>query len=153
MSALPRQPGRFAPLRHDELESVSAIEQTVYAFPWSSGNFSDSLTAGYSCWTCHVGDVLAGYAVLMIAADEAHLLNLSIAAPWQGRGLGTALLAFLLRLSRERHCARVLLEVRQSNLGAQRLYARHGFVRIGARKHYYPERDGREDAIVLEHSL
>jgi ribosomal protein S18 acetylase RimI-like enzyme len=47
----------------------------------------------------------------------------------------------------------MLLEVRPSNTGAQQMYARYGFVRIGIRRDYYPANGGREDAIVMRVSL
>jgi ribosomal-protein-alanine N-acetyltransferase len=85
----------------------------------------------------------------MLAAGEAHLLNLSIAAPEQRRGHGARLLGHLVRVARD-YGARVLfLEVRPSNQAAQKLYAAQGFHPIGVRRGYYPARDGREDAIVL----
>ncbi len=45
---------------------------------------------------------------------------------------------------------RVFLEVRPSNPVAQKLYASIGFNDIGRRPRYYPARDGREDALVME---
>jgi [ribosomal protein S18]-alanine N-acetyltransferase len=67
--------------------------------------------------------------------------------------LGQAFLSFLADLARERHCERMLLEVRQSNTRARALYERNGFAEIGMRKDYYPARQGRENAIVLERRL
>ena len=85
----------------------------------------------------------------MLAAGEAHLLNLSIAAEVQRRGHGARLLGHVIRVSRD-YGARVLfLEVRPSNLAAQRLYAAQGFHQVGVRRGYYPAKDGREDALVL----
>ena len=153
MSAVLKPLPRFSPMYPEVLEQVSAIERNIYEFPWTVGNFRDSLGAGYSCWVCHVEHELVGYTVLMIAAGEAHLLNISVAESWQGRGFGKRFLDFLLALAGERHCERVLLEVRQSNRRARALYERNRFVQIGVRKEYYPARTGREDAIVLERKL
>ncbi|MDP1717434.1 MAG: ribosomal-protein-alanine N-acetyltransferase, partial [Burkholderiales bacterium] len=69
-----------------DLDAVTAIEQAVYVHPWTRGNFSDSLDAGYHCWIAECGGLIVGYSVIMIAAGEAHLLNLSIAGGWQRRG-------------------------------------------------------------------
>jgi [ribosomal protein S18]-alanine N-acetyltransferase len=153
MSVAQKEAARFSPMRYEDLESISAIERSLYEFPWTPGNFRDSLNAGYSCWVCHADHILVGYSVLMVAAGEAHLLNISIAKYWQGKGLGEALLDFLIALARERHCERMLLEVRKSNDLAHRLYVKNGFVPIGERKAYYPALVGREDAIVLERRL
>ena len=136
-----------------DLDAVVAIEETIYPHPWTRGNFSDSLAAGYHCWIAECGGEMAGYTVVAIAAGEAHLLNLSVARPWQRRGIGREMLSFVLRLARESGAARILLEVRPSNSAARSLYAAAGFAEIATRRGYYPADKGREDAIVLELAL
>ena len=144
---------RYRRMTAQDLDTVIAIEDEIYPHPWTPGNFSDSLAAGYHCWIVECGAHIAGYTVVGIAADEAHLLNLSVSAPFQGRGMGRDLLAFALKLARDYAATRVLLEVRPSNVAARALYASAGFAEIGLRKGYYPSGEGREDAIVLERSL
>ena len=136
-----------------DLDSVMAIENRVYTHPWTRGNFLDSMTAGHHCWIANVRGTIVGYSVAAIVAGEAHLLNLSIAAEWQRRGLGAELLRFMLKLTRDYAAERVFLEVRPSNIAARALYRAAGFVEIGTRRGYYPSQHGREDAIVLEHAL
>jgi ribosomal-protein-alanine N-acetyltransferase len=153
MSAVQKPALRFVPLRSIDLDTVSAIEESIYEFPWTLGNFRDSLQAGYSCWGCWANGVLAAYAIAMFAAGEAHLLNISVAPALQGGGIGSALLDYVMRLGKERHCDRMLLEVRPSNLVARHLYARTGFQEVGRRKSYYPAVHGREDALLLERML
>jgi len=132
-----------------DLPPVLEIEESLYEFPWTAGNFRDSLRAGYGCWVVRDGRHLIGYAVLMLAAGEAHLLNLSVAAPAQRRGHGRSLLEHVVGIARE-HDAKVLfLEVRPTNEVGQRLYAGYGFKQVGVRRGYYPAHRGREDAIVL----
>lgn len=133
-----------------DLDAVMAIEQAIYPHPWTRGNFSDSLAAGYDCWVAESGGMMTGYSVVMIAAGEAHLLNLSIATQWQRHGLGSELLRFMIGLARDCAAARMFLEVRPSNVAALALYARAGFATIGVRRGYYPARSGSEDAIVME---
>jgi len=153
MSALPRPEPRIRPLAERDLDPVVAIEREIYEFPWSLGNFRDSLAAGYSCWACHGADGLVGYAVMMIGAGEAHLLNLSVAAARQRRGYGRQLLEHLMGVARS-YGARVLfLEVRPSNAAGRALYAAYGFEQVGIRREYYPARGGREDALLLNYQL
>lgn len=143
-------------LRHmvaDDLAAVDAIERVVYTHPWTPGNFSDSLEAGYQCWVLERAGVVAGYAVVMIAAEEAHLLNLSIALPLQRQGLGSELLRFVIQLARDCKAQTIYLEVRESNLAGRGLYAQHGFAEIGLRRGYYPAGDAREDAVTMEKKL
>ncbi len=132
-----------------DLPAVLAIENAIYAFPWTPGNFRDSLAAGYSCWAYVRDGALIGYAVVMLAADEAHLLNLSIAAARQRQGHGSQLLHRVCACARGSGARLVFLEVRPSNLAAIRLYQQHGFQRVGLRRDYYPDQGGREDALIL----
>jgi ribosomal-protein-alanine N-acetyltransferase len=95
------------------------------------------------------GRRVIGYAVLMLAAGEGHLLNLSIAAASQRRGHGRSLLHNVIALAREHKVKVLFLEVRPTNEVGQRLYAACGFRQVGVRRGYYPARKGREDALVL----
>lgn len=141
------------PMRLQDLDAVIAIENRVYNFPWTRGNFRDSISAGYDCRVFELAGVIIGYGVVMRAVDEAHLLNLSVAANWQGRGYGRALLRHFMSLARDGACNFVSLEVRPSNLAAIRLYQAEGFREIAVRRGYYPAERGREDAIVMGRSL
>jgi ribosomal-protein-alanine N-acetyltransferase len=132
-----------------DLRPVLEIEENLYEFPWTLGNFRDSLRAGYGCWVYRDGRQLIGYAVLMLAAGEAHLLNLSVAAHAQRRGHGRILLEHVVGIAREHEAKVLFLEVRPTNDVGQRLYAGHGFKQIGVRRGYYPAHRGREDALVL----
>ena len=136
-----------------DLDAVLAIELRAYPFPWTRGIFSDCLHAGYSAWVLQRGNELIGYAMLSIAADEAHLLNVCAAPEEQGHGHGRRLLRALLQLARGRGVKRVFLEVRPSNTPAIGLYHDEGFNEIGRRPRYYPARNGREDAIVMAKEL
>jgi ribosomal-protein-alanine N-acetyltransferase len=149
MSAVLKTAAGLRPMAEADLPAVMAIENAIYPFPWTLGNFRDSLAAGYSCWVYAAEGAPIGYAVLVQAVDEAHLLNLSIAAERQRQGWGGALLQRVCAGARERGARLLFLEVRPSNVGALRLYERHGFERIGLRRNYYPAPGGREDALIL----
>ncbi len=149
----PRESPQLAPMREADLAEVLAVENAIYSHPWTRGNFADSLRAGYQCRTWRSGGELLGYFVLLVAAGEAHLLNLSVAAARQRSGHGSALLKEAMRVARELGAQHVFLEVRPSNLGAKALYRRFGFRQVAVRHGYYPAHDGREDALVLTLAL
>jgi ribosomal-protein-alanine N-acetyltransferase len=149
MSAVLRDVPLLARMTEADLDEVTAVEEAIYSHPWTRGNFADSLRAGYECSTLRVGRELIGYFVVLAAAGEAHLLNLSIAAPHQRSGRGGALLREVIALAQRLHARSLFLEVRPSNLAAQALYRRFGFKKLAVRRGYYPAHDGREDAIVL----
>lgn len=144
------QDARFVPMSEHDLDRVAAIELDLYPFPWTRGNFADSLQAGYSTWTMRgAHDELLAYAVLMMVLDEAHLLNLSVARPCQRHGLGWRMLDWMSARAREHGARSLFLEVRPTNTEAHRLYERYGFQKIGTRRDYYPAHGGREDADVM----
>ena len=149
MSAVLKDVPELAAMREVDLDEVLAIENAIYTHPWTRGNFADSLRAGYDCCTWRLSGELVGYFILMAAAGEAHLLNLSIAERHQRRGHGSALLREAAALARRRGATHVFLEVRPSNQAAQNLYTRFGFRKIAVRRDYYPAQFGREDALVF----
>jgi [ribosomal protein S18]-alanine N-acetyltransferase len=151
MSAVTRaEEEYFRPLSRSDLDQVLRIEIDVYPFPWTRGNFEDALRAGYTAWVLFDGArSMIAYAVAMLAVDEAHLLNLSVARPFQRQGYGWRMLEWMAQSTRDYGARSLLLEVRPSNEAAIRLYQRYGFERIGVRPGYYPGRAGREDALVM----
>jgi ribosomal-protein-alanine N-acetyltransferase len=134
-----------------DLDRVLAIEQAVYPFPWTRGNFVDSLAAGHGAHVLRWPDdgTLAGYSVTLPGVDELHLLNLTVAPGWQGQGLGRALLDALVAQCRAERRPTLWLEVRESNARARAVYAHYGFVEVGVRRGYYPAVGEREDAHVM----
>jgi len=149
VSAVPVPQIHYRRMRPTDLTEVAHLEKSLYAFPWSLGNFRDSLNAGYDCWTVTHGETVVGYAVLMIALDEAHLLNVAIAQEWQGQGIGGGFMRHMIEVARGASCQIVYLEVRPSNLAARHLYRKLGFHQIAIRPEYYPAAGGREDALFL----
>ncbi|RQH07893.1 ribosomal protein S18-alanine N-acetyltransferase [Paraburkholderia dinghuensis] len=142
-------------MTESDLDEVASIERSAYEFPWSRGNFEDSLRNGYyGICMRHVTGALIGYCVLMPVVDEMHLLNLCVAPEAQGAGAGLTLLRESVRIALANGLEGMLLEVRPSNHRAIRLYEQFGFITIGRRKNYYPARHhSREDAIVMRFSF
>jgi ribosomal-protein-alanine N-acetyltransferase len=136
-------------MRPTDLAEVARLEKSLYAFPWSLGNFRDSLNAGYDCWSACHGETLIGYAVVMVALDEAHLLNIAVATEWQRQSVGRAFLQHVVARAKAAGALIVYLEVRPSNEAARRLYKEMGFQQIAIRPSYYPAVAGREDALFL----
>ena len=153
MSAEPTSLLRYAPMTLLDLKNVVEIENRAYAHPWTMGNFRDSIQAGHRCVLLTYGDAIIGYSVVLIAANEAHLLNLTIAPEWQRKGHGRALLLHLASLAITEFASSFFLEVWPSNPRARALYESLGFKAIGLRRNYYPAQAGREDAIVMELKL
>jgi len=142
-------------MRPADLDHVLAIEATLYPFPWTRGNFVDSLAAGYDTHLLCAHDGLpCAYSVAMDGVQELHLLNLSVAPAWQRHGLARRLLDRLVARGGASAATALWLEVREGNLRARAVYARYGFVAVGQRPGYYPAEAGRrEDASVMRLTL
>lgn len=159
MSAVLRNDRLLLPMTVKQLDAVLAIELQAYPFPWTRGNFIDSLAAGYPAQVLHGshGELL-GYFIAMEGVDELHLLNITVAPAAQGQGHARFMLDELCTLARTRGAHQIWLEVRGSNRRARSIYERYGFRHIGLRRGYYPASraehpSGREDAIVMSLSL
>lgn len=141
-------------MTEDDVSWVVSQEASLHAFPWTRGNFIDSLAAGYVARLLLVDGQPAGYAVMLTVIDEVHLLNISVIKDKQGMGIGSGFLACLMHEAKQFGATQCFLEVRPSNESALNVYRRHGFQSIGRRKGYYPSCNGsREDAIVMRLDL
>ena len=149
MSAVLKTQYQFRPMSTDDLESIMAIEPQIYPYPWTRGNFSDSLSSGYSAWVMMLNEQIIGYSLMMLVLDEAHLLNLSVAKSYQKQGLGRTLLEHMVSIAKSNQMANMFLEVRPSNISAIALYENMGFNEMAVRRGYYPAANGREDAVLM----
>jgi ribosomal-protein-alanine N-acetyltransferase len=100
-----------------------------------------------------VSHYIVGFAGFWVMAGEAHVTSIAVRAQRQRKGIGELLLISVLDLARDLKADVVTLEVRVSNTGAQNLYTKFGFKRVGERRKYYldrgPSGDTREDAVIM----
>jgi len=143
----------FFPMNERDLDAVAALEASLQIFPWSRGNFEDSLNAGHSVWVLRLGGDLVGFSVVMSVIDEAHLLNIGVCKRYQGQGYGARMLRHAMECARLGGAAKLFLEVRPTNERAVELYRHFGFRQIGTRKGYYPAVLGREDGLIFDKEL
>ena len=157
-NALPHREAQFEPMTSAWLDVVARIEQSAYEHPWSSGNFLDSIKAGYQAQLLTGGAPpsleLIGYFVAMQGFEEVHLLNITVAPTHQRQGWAHVMLDAVALWARGQGAQWLWLEVRPSNARAQTIYTRYGFREVGRRKLYYPAAGGeREDAVVMSLAL
>ena len=92
-------------------------------------------------------DCIIGYVGMWLMVDEAHIVAIAVREEYRRQGLGELLLAEAIQLALASGQENVTLEVRRSNTGAQALYERYGFLKVGVRPRYYS--DNREDAVIM----
>ena len=137
------------PMAVTDLSDILQIECAAYAYPWSRNIFKGCLRDDYCCRVLELDGEIAGYAIMSMGRDGAHLLNLCVDPGRHRMGLGDCLLNFMLDFARNQKAETTFLEVRPSNEVARRFYEKRGFVEVGMRTNYYPARFGREDAIIM----
>ncbi|MDY0087649.1 MAG: tRNA (adenosine(37)-N6)-threonylcarbamoyltransferase complex transferase subunit TsaD [Coriobacteriia bacterium] len=127
------------PLGADDLQAVLEIEVASFPDPWSPAMFISELSRADRIWlaACTEAGVLVGYGGVMIVGDEAHLMNLAVAAAAQGCGVATMLLEELSARAARAGARRLTLEVRNDNASAQAFYQAKGLSVEGVRRGYY----------------
>lgn len=120
--------------------------------PWTAAMFHQEFRSPFSrTFGVRIGGRLGGFGVIHLAVDEAHLVNFGVRRRLRGHGLGAHLLCYILDELVQEAIRVVTLEVRESNLTAQRLYEKVGFMNTGLRDRYYS--DNQENALVLRLDL
>jgi [ribosomal protein S18]-alanine N-acetyltransferase len=136
------------PLETAHLDQVLGIERAAYPRPWSAAAFAAELARDDRCYlVAFEGDEVVGYAGLSVGAGEAHVLTVAVVPSRRRRGHGRRLVSALLQEAVARGATAVTLEVRASDVSAQQLYRRAGFVAAGVRPGYYQD-DG-EGALIM----
>lgn len=135
-----------------DLDEAMAIERSSFRYPWSSRFFLEELQVPCArSILAHDGGKIIGYVLFWFLADEVDIHNIAVHADFRRCGIARSLLKQVVDQARSRGCLRVTLEVRVSNMPAQRLYESLGFVAKGVRKGYYS--DNGEDALVMSLEL
>lgn len=142
-------PVRIERMRLDDLPGVMEVERLSYETPWSRRAFVSELTENaYAHYlAAKKGGRVVGYVGMWLILDEAHITNVAVHPDYRAIGIGRLLMESAILLAQEHRCPKITLEVRRTNLVAQRLYKAFGFQMAGLRKGYYT--DNGEDAFIM----
>ena len=131
------------PMRLQDIPAVGALEQVLFPVDaWPLELFFDEFaqTETRQYLIAEADGQLIGYCGVMVVGPTADIQTIGVLPQYEGRGIGTAMLTGMLDEARRRGAAETLLEVREDNPRARRLYERFGFEHIHTRRGYY--RDG-----------
>jgi ribosomal-protein-alanine N-acetyltransferase len=148
---------RIRKVSDGDLEAIVSIQRkTPQAAQWAQADYAN--LAGDPLGLILVAELdtmslptIAGFAAFHRVMDEAELRNMAVAPAHQRQGVGRELLAEGRRRLMEQGVRQIYLEVRASNISAQRLYYSAGFGLRSRRSDYY--NDPREDGLVLSLEL
>jgi ribosomal-protein-alanine N-acetyltransferase len=132
-----------------DVAAVQEVETLSFPVPWPPNAFRHELTQNRNAHyiVAESEGKIVGYAGLWLMVDEAHITTFAVHPRYRRRRVGHRMLQRLFEISEEVGAEWLTLEVRVSNLGAQKLYEKFGFRRAGIRRHYYS--DNNEDALIM----
>lgn len=133
----------------EDIDSILEIEKEAFTTPWSREAFlteiKENLLAYYLI--AEVNGKVTGYGGIWLILNEGHITNIAVKEEYKGNGIGNSILEGLICYCMKNSIDNMTLEVRESNVIAQNLYRKYGFVSSGKRPNYYSD-DG-EDAIIM----
>ena len=141
----------FETAKMENIDEMLKIEKKAFASHWNKQTFVDELSAenGYYIVAKEDGKIL-GYTGFRYVLDEAHITTLAVHHKHRKKGIGGKLIEKLINDARERGLKKLYLEVRQSNVPAQKIYKKHGFKVLDRRREYYQHPV--EDALVMQNA-
>lgn len=136
-------------IEEDDVDQIAEIEKECFATPWPREAFlteiRENKLARYI--VAEVDGKLAGYGGMWLIINEAHITNIAVKKEYRGLGIGNRIVESLIYYCTAHNIERMTLEVRKSNIVAQNLYKKYGFVEYGIRPSYYA--DNNEDAVIM----
>lgn len=132
-----------------DLDRIMDIEKDAFTTPWSRNAFSKEITENMLAKyiVAEIEGTVAGYAGIWLILDEGHITNIAVAKEYRGQGIGKYLMMGLIDYCKKLGVPNMTLEVRKSNIVAQNLYKKYGFLECGIRPNYYA--DDHEDAVIM----
>lgn len=135
-------------MRLSDVDDVWEVDRAAFTQPWSKQAYMNELTMNRSAHylVLTVDGKVSGFGGMWIMVDEAHVTNVAVHPRVQGRRLGWLLMVTLMLWAVSLGARRMTLEVRVSNVRAQNLYRKLGFVATAIRPKYYADL---EDALIM----
>lgn len=132
-----------------DIDQVLEVEHASFPTPWPRDIFYQEISRNQHAhyFVVQVGEEIIGYAGLWVVVDDAQITNIAILPTYRGRKIGENLFNYVLQFAMKMGVSRLSLEVRISNIVAQKMYRKFGLVPGGIRRNYYT--DNNEDALVM----
>lgn len=130
------------------LDEVLVISNLSFNIPWSRESFLKELENNFSRYVVAIcDDHVVGFGGMWLILDEGHITNIAVHPEYRKNKIGSVILSALFDICKREDATSLTLEVRESNIAAQKLYEKFGFVKEGLRKKYY--HDNGENAILM----
>lgn len=137
-------------MTYNDIASVADVDRAAFSDAWKDDSFADELKKDYSHYfVAETDGEIMSYAGIWCIYETAELIRIATSPNHQKKGVAKELMQAILECAKNCGCERMMLEVRKSNIPAQKLYKKFGFNEISIRKGYY----NGEDAVIMEAKL
>ena len=134
-------------MTYNDIASVADVDRAAFSDAWKDDSFADELKKDYSHYfVAETDGEIMGYAGIWCIYETSELIRIATSPNHQKKGVAKELMQAILECAKNCGCERMMLEVRKSNIPAQKLYMKFGFNEISIRKGYY----NGEDAVIME---
>lgn len=134
-------------MNEDHILKVQEISELSLKESWSFDSLKRELDNKLANYTVAlIDDEVVGFAGSWAIAPEGQVTNIAVHPSFRGQGIGFSLVNELMSNLKSIGCTEITLEVRESNINAQKLYEKCGFKNEGIRKNFYPDK---ENAIIM----
>lgn len=135
-------------MTRDDVPEIAELEKICFTLPWSEKSFHDEMANNLAIYfTAKDNGKCVGYAGFWNVSGEGDVTNVAVLPEYRRRGVGSSLVAEMIKTAEKLKLEILTLEVRKSNAAAQKLYEKFGFEILGERKRYYS--DNGEDAYIM----
>ena len=124
----------------DDLSLVPKLEQIelrTQKNAWNAQSLIECFADSYIILGLFDVEKLIGFSVIYNTRFSTDLLTIGVDPDYQGKKLGSFLQHKTLEKALEIEAQECFLEVRVSNIVAQNVYKKYGFVEVGLRREYY----------------
>lgn len=136
------------PFTEEHIDDVQRISSLSFKTPWTRDSIEKELDNKFARYlVAKKENKVIGFGGIWLILDEGHITNIAVHPEYRGIGIGDMIVDALTEICIIEGIASMTLEVRKSNIAAQNLYRKHGFIEEGIRKNYYT--DTKEDAIIM----
>ena len=138
----------FRPMHEADIPALVSLEAESFYDAWNENMLRNEIANQLTTYlVMEVSGKLVGYAGFWLVAGEAQITRVAVLDAERGQGFGTRLTAALVNKAWAMGAEAITLEVRESNLAAQRAYLTCGFASEGIRPNYYE--DNHENAVIM----
>lgn len=131
-----------------DVDFVAELDKKCFSIPWSRQSFAEEMENKIAVYFVATDTAnIIGYCGFWQVSDEGDITNIAVLPEYRRKGIGGMLVERLIAEAHSMELELLTLEVRKSNIPAQALYKKYGFVQIGERKRYYS--DNHEDALIM----